>query len=110
MAVYARTQQPSMLHAKLSSALRRGQIPGWLIDPEGDMTLDGALRNQAWMRPTVGSDRISFYIVSPRGVQLTIATYAAFHGRLCEALLAHFDKDFDRVEATALPSGRDAVG
>lgn len=110
MAVHVRTTSPHSLNVKLTSALRRGKVDDWSIDDDGDLTLDGSLQNQAWMRPVVGSDRLSFYIVSPRGVRLSVATYAAFHGRLCEALLAHFDKDFDRVESTAMPTGNDAVG
>ena len=110
MAVILHASNPSALLIAIQSAARSGVIETWSVDSDGDFThRPEQWRLKAWLRPKLLSDRIVFYILTPQKTQMSKITYAVYHGRFIEMLLAHFDTQFQRVFATALPLEGDRV-
>lgn len=110
MAVIAYASDPQNLLDSIRSAARSGKIETWSVDEDGDFTHSPEQwRLKAWFRPRVSEDKIVFYILTPQGKVMGKVTYAVYHGRFIEMLLGHFDTQFHRVEATALPVKGDRV-
>ena len=110
MALIVICDEPAGLLRQIRRGILDGQIVTWSFDDDGDFThATPQWRNQAWMRPRPGYDRLVFTILSPQNVQLTREVYAIYHGRLTEMLLAHFDNLFRSAAATALPTPDDRV-
>lgn len=104
MAVRVMTNTANELLVALKSGVANGDVSGWKVDIDGDLTLSGTgLANQAWMRPKILSDRLLFNIIGKTGQNLSTKTYAVFHARLIELLLLHFDSQFQSAAATSMP-------
>jgi hypothetical protein len=110
MAVTVYTSNPSGLLQAIQLAARSGTIETWSVDQEGDFTHSPEQwRFKAWFRPKLSSDSIVFRILTPQNTTMKKATYAVYHGRFIEMLLAHFDEQFQRAVASALPAEGDLV-
>lgn len=111
MAVTVFCGNPQGLLGEIKAAVRSRTVETWLLDSDGDFTHSPAQwQNQAWFRPSVGQDRLVFYILGNRTYAMSKTTYAVYHGRFIEMLLTHFDEKFSRATATAMPTGSDWVG
>src|SRR5215470_18128541 len=104
MAVRVFCSNPTDLLNKIKAGIRDGSIETWQIDSDGDLTHSPPQwRNQAWFRPVALADRIVFNILGQTEKAMSKVDYGVYHGRLIEMLLTHFDEDFLRATATALP-------
>jgi len=111
MAVNVFCDNPIDLLNKIKASIHDGSIETWLIDKDSDLTHSPAQwKNQAWFRPTVGAGKLVFYIIGPQSKRMSRTVYGVYHGRLIEMLLTHFDLQFSRASATALPTTGDSVG
>jgi hypothetical protein len=110
MAVIVFAAEPTSLLSAIRSAISAGTVETWSFDSDGDFThIPEQWRLKAWFRPTLLSDRIVFRILTPQHTSMSKATYAVYHGRFIEMLLSHFDTQFQRALATALPTDGDQV-
>lgn len=110
MAVVAFCSDPSNLIRQLKRAIIEGHVVTWSVDQDGDLTHStGQWKNHAWMRPRLGVDKVIFNILPPRTQPISRETYAIYHGRLIEMLLAHFDRLISSVAATSMPTFEDRV-
>jgi hypothetical protein len=110
MAVRVFCPNPGGLLQKLKAAIRSGSIQTWQLDSDGDFTHSPEQwRNLAWFRPVVQPDRIVFKILARTGTVMSKTTYAIYHGRFVEMMLAHFDEESSRISATSLPADGDIV-
>jgi hypothetical protein len=102
MAVRAQSSNPQLLLNQIKASIRNGSIQTWILDKDGDLTHSPQQwKNQAWFRPTVEPSALVFRILGPQSATMTTEVYAVYHGRLVEMLLAHFDRSFSSVSATA---------
>jgi hypothetical protein len=110
MAVIVHASNPPQLLSAIKLAISSGTIDTWSVDADGDFTHSPEQwRNKAWFRPKVLEDRIAFRILTPKNTRMNKATYGVYHGRFIEMLLTHFDIQFQRAVATALPTEGDIV-
>jgi hypothetical protein len=111
MAVIVSTPNPVGLLTAINNAIKRKRVVTWSYDTDGDFTHTAEQwKNRAWLRPRVEEDRrLILNIVAPRETTLSTTTYAIYHGRFIEMLLSHFDGEFTRISATALPTSNDSV-
>jgi hypothetical protein len=110
MAVIVYASDPRALLGAIRSTAQKGETETWSVDADGDFThRPEQWRLKARFRPKLSNDRIVFYILTPQNTRMNKATYAVYHGRLIEMLLAHFDTQFQRAVATALPVEGDRV-
>jgi len=110
VAVRFETSDPEELLSRIRSAIDDSLIETWSYDHDGDFTHTARQWvNEAWLRPSVSNNRLSFYIIPPQGKTISRTVYAIYHGRFIEAVLSHFDHDFKRAIATALPEGADRI-
>jgi hypothetical protein len=110
MAVIIYASDPRALLGAIRSAAQNGEIETWSVDADGDFThRPEQWRLKAWFRPRLSNDRIVFYILTPQKIVMNRTTYAVYHGRFIEMLLTHFDTQFQRAVATALPVEGDQV-
>lgn len=110
MAVVVYTADPSGLLRSIRAGILEGTIQTWSLDSDGDFTHSPQQwKLKAWLRPRIHSDRIVFSIFPPSKTTLGKETYAVYHGRFVEMLLAHFDVRFQNVVSTALPIEGDRV-
>ena len=110
MAVIVHASNPQAVLLAIRTAIGAGKVVTWSLDSDGDFTHSPEQwRFKAWFRPNVLQDRIVFRILTPKNTDMNKETYAVFHGRLIEMLLAHFDTQFQRAIATALPAEGDQV-
>lgn len=110
MAVLVLCDDPSGLLRQVRRAIQEEYVETWSYDQDGDLThKPPQWRNQAWMRPQVGDERLTFNIIPPRNIQISREIYAVYHGRLIEMLLSHFDNMIRLASATALPIAGDKV-
>lgn len=110
MAIIVHTDRPRSLLRAIYLAVDAGKVRTWSYDQDGDLThAVTQWRDQAWFQPRVLLDRLVFNIVAPRGTTLLGVTYAVYHGRFAEMLLAHFDTHFERINLTSMPTDNDTV-
>ncbi len=111
MAVRVFSQDPKALLAGVKAAIRDGSIETWSVDADGDFThTPEQWRNRAWFRPAVSDDKLVFNILGPKSKPISRTVYGVYHGRLIEMFLTHFDHNFGRASATALPVTGDRIG
>lgn len=103
MAVIIRTNKPEQLHADFKKAIRELRIETWIVDRDGDFTVERERwRNHAWMRYyKIDEDSIAFGIVESRKYPLVKDLYGIMHGRLVATLLTHFDNLITNIEITS---------
>jgi hypothetical protein len=110
MAVIVHVPDPQTLLDAIRAAARAGKFSTWSMDADGDFTHSAEQwKLKAWFRPKVSEGRIIFSILTPQKKDMTKGIYAAYHGHFIELLLIHFDAQFQRAEATALPVEGDQV-
>lgn len=110
MAVNIQCSDPQALLSAIKTAIRTGVVNTWLVDEDGDFThAPEQWKYKAWFRTNVSAERLTFNILAPRGKQLSRVVYGVYHGRFIEMLLNHFDLQFTRASATALPTANDWV-
>lgn len=111
MAIHVKTSDSKALLSDIYRAIDRGQVRTWQYDREGDFThATEQWRNKAWLRPRRLAGELLLTILPPVNTNLSAEIYAIYHGRFVEALLAHFDRRFSEVIASAMPESGDRVG
>lgn len=111
MALYFKTKEPQKLLDAFKKKIDDRNIVTWSYDSDGDFTHSTVQwKNLAWLRPRIETNRLSFYIWPPKAKKVTVETYAIYHGRFLESMLAHFDSLFSDGTATAMIDGEDKVG
>jgi hypothetical protein len=111
MAVRIFSDNPKGLLAGAKASIRDGSIDTWSVDADGDFTHSpDQWKNRAWFRPVIFEDRLVFNILAPKSKHISRSVYGIYHGRLIEMFLVHFDQDFSRASATALPTNGDRIG
>jgi len=111
MAVRVFCDNPSELLRKIRALIRDGSVETWAVDDEGDYThVPEQWRARAWFTPTPYEDKLVLNILGTKSKRMSKAVYAVYHGRFIEMLLTHFDSEFDRASATALPTSGDRLG
>jgi hypothetical protein len=110
MAVIVLTKDPAGLLASIKAEMGKGSVVTWSVDTDGDFThTPTQWAYTAWLRPSIQPDRLVFVVLTPQGKKLGVETYAIYHGRFIEMLLAHFDSKFTQAQATAMPEQGDIV-
>lgn len=110
MAVYFLTTQPKTLLLDFKKKIDQGHVVTWLYDQDGDFTHTAdQWRYKAWLRPSIESDRLTFYILKSTKQILTPTIYGVYHGRFIESVVTHCDKLFTNGVATAMPVSGDQV-
>lgn len=56
-----------------------------------------------------GEGYLKFYIVRPKGANISKEVYAVYHGRFAEMLLRHFDDRCQSITASAMAEAKDLV-
>lgn len=107
MAVIFLTPNPKSLLTNFVTRIQQtaptGKITTWEVNNNGDFTHKASQwASQAWFRPVVGGDRLTFNIIKPQNKDVSGVVYAYYHGHLIETFLNHFDKEFSAGSATAL--------
>jgi hypothetical protein len=111
MAVRIFSENPRGLLAEVKASIKHGSIDTWSVDADGDFThTPDQWNNRAWFRPVVSEDKLVFNILAPKSKSISRAVYGIYHGRLIEMFLIHFDREFSRASATALPVTGDRIG
>ncbi|WP_158821556.1 hypothetical protein [Granulicella sp. S156] len=104
------TTDPAALLNKIKAGIDSGHIVTWSYDSNGDFTHSvPQWKYQAWVRPSIAASALTFVIVGRSDVRLSVETYAIYHGRFLEMMLAHFDKSFTTADSTALASVSDLI-
>ena len=94
---------PKQLLHDIKQAIDDGSIVTWGYDKDGDFTHSvDQWDRQAWLRPVITADMLTFGLIGREGVTMGKVVYAVYHGRFIEMLLAHFDESFSLVSSTAL--------
>jgi hypothetical protein len=110
MAITAATSDPSRLLTLIREAIAARRIQTWHLVQDVYITHSPPqFANQAFFKPVVQYGALVFQIVTPEGGKVSVEIYAVYHGRLIEMLLAHLDKDFTQVYASAMPITGDVV-
>ena len=111
MSLYFQCANPRQLLADFKKAIDEKTIATWGYDSDGDFThTPSQWAKLAWMRPSIGTDRLTFNIIPPNGKVLSKEIYGVYHGRLAESLTVHFDEKFSTATATAKATSGDVVG
>jgi hypothetical protein len=110
MAIYFSTRDPGQLLSVFKGSVDRGVIKTWDVDEDGDFTHTARQwERRAWLVPKLEEGRLALYMLSPKGVPISTAIYAIYHGRFIESMLLHCDDFFSDCWATANPEGDDVV-
>ncbi|WP_445147301.1 hypothetical protein [Dyella sp. Tek66A03] len=115
MAVYFLTQNANALlqqfNARIEQTATEGKITTWERSSDGKYYTHKASQwsKKAWLKATADADKLRFNVIRPAGINISSTVYAYYHGHLIETFLNHFDRDFSRGEATAMPSQNDDV-
>ena len=113
MADYFFTQTPQRLldqfNRKIDQNEPKGKITTWERSKDGKYYTHKSEEwgKKAWFKPSIERDRLVFNIIKPKGRNITKPVYGYYHGHLIETFLNHFDQDFTKAEATALPAHGD---
>lgn len=111
MAIIASTHgDPAGLLSAIKEGIDNKRIRTWQYDDDGDFThAREQWRFEAWLHPEIHGKELRFTIFPPSDEELSVETYAIYHGRFVEMLLAHFDRLFVFAIATALPQYGDVI-
>jgi hypothetical protein len=110
MAVRVYCDDPKELLESIKSAFSQSKVDTWKLDSDGDFTHSPEQWIYlAWMSPKLFEDHITFNILGSKSKKMSRAVYGVYHGRFIEMLLSHFDRQFTRASATALPTSTDVV-
>jgi len=104
--------RPSELLSAVKSGIKNGEIDTWQVTERGYFThtpASGQWRNRAWFKPVVEDSFVRFNIIRPQGGSVGKETYAVYHGRFSEMLLAHFDTQITSIKISSLAASGDMV-
>jgi hypothetical protein len=108
MAIIVTTAMPNKLLSSITAGTEDGTVRTWSRDSDGDFTHSTEQWNKkAWFRPRVAAGQLILNIFPPRDQVLSSVIYAVYHGRFIEMILSHFDRQFSRAVATAMPQAPD---
>jgi hypothetical protein len=111
MAVRVYCDSPGALLVQIKQQIRKGAIETWQLDKDEDLThVPDQWRNKAWFTATTEENRLVFNILGQKSEKMSRVIYGVYHGRLIEMLLSHFDEQFTRASATALPTSDNKLG
>jgi hypothetical protein len=109
MAIVVDTPDPEALIEAINEAIADGNIDTWAVDDEGDYThTPPQWRQKAWFEPSVEEGVLYFGLLGTEDETMSAETYAVYHGRFIEMLLAHFDQAFTEATATATAASMDS--
>lgn len=110
MAIIVTTADPRGLVAAIKSGIDANDIKSWGYDSDGDFSHVGAeWIARAWLRPSYQVNEVVFKILTPKSSTMSKPTYGLYHGRFIEMLLTHFDLQFSRAVASAMPERGDII-
>jgi len=115
MALRIKATNPQDLLNKIKAGIDEKRIETWryITNSNGEyfthVTPNKQWEGKAWLKPSVHGEQLVFNIVRPQDKKVSSKAYAVYHGRFAEMLLAHFDKEFSIVWATALAESSDLV-
>lgn len=111
MTIIARTSDPSGLLTSILEAIDGDNETGesistWSYDEDGKLKHSETANNvqEAWFRPEVLPDDLSFHLVKGKAPSLDAFSYGYHHGKLVQMLLHHFS---DRVRVIAATPWKD---
>jgi hypothetical protein len=113
MAIHFVTNYPSFLlkqfNERIEQADRKGKIITWERSDDGKYYTHKSdeWSKKAWLKPVVEKGKLTFNIIKPKSNNITTTVYGYYHGHLIETFLNHFDRDFEKSEATPLPTMED---
>lgn len=102
MAIIIKTTDAKKLLIELKKAIEEKQIDTWLYNDGYFTHSPEQWKFKAWFKPQVLEGELKFGIIPPKDKSISSSIYAIYHGRFIEMMLAHFDKDFSNISATAL--------
>lgn len=100
MAIIFNTKKPRTIITNIRKMIDNGEIDTWSYDKDGDFTHVGQWENKAWFTPKIEDDKLSFFIVGRKSVNMTLMEYSIYHGRFVELLLNHFPQDINGLLVT----------
>jgi hypothetical protein len=110
MAITFQTTDSAALLHKFKKAIDEKRVLTWTYDKDGDFTHNtDQWRNWAWLRPKHTTTGLTMIILCPQNRPISTETYAIYHGRFIESMLAHCDTSFTNAIATAVPSSGDVI-
>jgi hypothetical protein len=102
MALYLLTNTPRKLLETFRKDIDDGRIKTWEYDEHGDFTHKASQwYKEAWLKPGLGTDRLSLRIFPPKNKSLTWEVYGIYHGRFIESMIVHCHELFTQGFATA---------
>ncbi|WP_298647635.1 hypothetical protein [uncultured Proteiniphilum sp.] len=105
MAIIIHTDDPDLLLGKIYEAIDNKKADKWVSTTDGDLTYGALLwKNEAFFKPQIWVDdkQLRFGLMKRKDRKhISSKLYTTFHAKLVEMLLAHFDRDFRNVTATA---------
>lgn len=112
MAIHFQTTTPKKLLSTFKKAIDDGHVVTWSYDSDGDFSHTPEQWNRtAWLVPKiVEQEELVLNIIKPQGLVISRESYAVYHGRVIESMLAYCDELFELARATAMPEDGDKVG
>ncbi|ULB34066.1 MULTISPECIES: hypothetical protein [Proteiniphilum] len=105
MAIIVHTDNPHLLLDKIYEAIDSRKADKWILTTDGRLTYGSLLwKNEAFFKPEIWVDdnelRFGLHKRKDRR-HISSKLYTTFHAKMTELLLAHFDRDFRSVTASA---------
>ncbi len=101
MAIILKSNQPQWVIDQLHKRIDNNIIETWTYDEDGDFTHVGQWKNKAWMGVRVEKNRLYFYIIGRKSIDMSLMEYSVFHGRFVELLLNQFPAEIKTMMVTA---------
>lgn len=105
MAIIIQTDQPDLLLDRIYEKIDTKKADKWIRTTDGRLTYGSLLwRNEAFFKPQIWIDenQLRFGLLKRKDRKhITSRLYTAFHSKLIEMLLTHFDGDFRNVTVTS---------
>ncbi|HBG57694.1 MAG TPA: hypothetical protein DDX07_06755 [Porphyromonadaceae bacterium] len=105
MAIIIHTDQPDLLLDRIYELIDSKKADKWVRTDDGRITYGSLLwKNEAFFKPQIWVDenQLRFGLLKRKDRKhITSRLYTAFHSKMIEMLLNHFDRDFRSVTATA---------
>jgi hypothetical protein len=104
------TTTPNALLAALKKAIDDKKITTWTYNQGYFAHTPPQWINKAWLKPIVDAAvGLRFGIIHPNNGIVTSESYAVYHGRFIEMMLAHFDSEFTNATSTAMATSYDKI-
>ena len=98
-------------NARIDQKEATGKVTTWERSEDGNYYTHKAQdwNRKAWFRPKIEKNQLTFNLIRPKGLGISVTVYAYYHGHMLETFLNHFDKSFENGIVTALPGPGDNV-